>query len=257
MLEAWCRFVTLPSVLWAWMGLGLLVFVFLFRVVAPYGRHGRPGWGPTLPAQWAWGAMESAALVGFGACAVMGSHRGASAGLFLLLYGGHYVYRAFIYPWLSSGSGPSAMPLSVVLMGMIFNGVNSTILGGHVFVSGPGPVALENLGLRGLLGLLLFGAGFVIHVHSDHTLRRLRRDRGPGYHIPDGGLFRFVSCPNYLGEMLQWAGFAVLLNALAGWTFVVWTVANLLPRAWKHHGWYQEKFSEYPKARKAVFPGLL
>jgi len=257
MLEAWCRFVTLPSVLWAWMGLGLLVFVFLLRMVVPYGRHGRPGWGPLVPALWAWFVMEFAALVGFGTCFFMGRQRGASAGLFLLLYGGHYVYRAFIYPWLSSSSQPSRMPLSIVLMGLMFNGMNSTILGGHLFLSGSGAAASDAFGLRGWMGLMLFVVGFVIHVHSDHTLRRLRHDRGPGYHMPEGGLFRFVSCPNYLGEMLQWTGFAVALNALAGWTFVVWTVANLLPRALKHHAWYQEKFSEYPTVRRAVFPGLL
>jgi 3-oxo-5-alpha-steroid 4-dehydrogenase 1 len=257
MLEAWSRFVTMPPVLWAWMGLGALVFVFLLRVVAPYGRHRRPGWGLVLPASWAWLAMESAALVGFGACFFMGSHKGASAWLFLLLYGGHYVYRAFIYPWLSSASQPSAMPLSVALMGMLFNGMNSTILGGYLFISGPGPAASEPFGLRGWMGLVLFGAGFAIHVHSDHQLRRLRHDLGPGYHIPDRGLFRLVSCPNYLGEMLQWTGFAVTMNALAGWTFMVWTVANLLPRALKHHAWYQQKFKEYPSGRRAVFPGLL
>jgi protein-S-isoprenylcysteine O-methyltransferase Ste14 len=201
--------------------------------------------------------MESVPLVGFGACYLMGVYGGESSHVFLLLYCGHYSYRAFIYPWLSSASPSSPMPLSVVGMGALFNGVNSTILGGYLYFTGPGADASEPFGLRGWVGLALFGAGFWVHAHSDHILRRLRMDRGPGYHIPEGGLFRWVSSPNYLGEMLQWTGFAVVLNALAGWTFVVWTVANLLPRAWNHHAWYREKFSEYPSARKAIFPGLL
>lgn len=257
MLEAWCQLVTLEPVLWAWMALALLVFIVLLRLAAPYGRHGRSGWGPSLPASWGWFAMESAALVGFGVCFVMGNHVGAPPALFLILYGGHYGYRALIYPWLSSGSGPSGMPLSVLLMGLVFNGINSTILGGYLFIAGPGAAASDPFGPRGWVGLVLFGAGFLIHVRADHALRKLRQDRGPGYHIPYGGLFRFVSCPNYLGEMLQWVGFALTMNALAGWTFAAWTVANLLPRALRHHAWYREKFRDYPLVRKAVFPGLL
>ncbi len=34
---------------WAWMGLAAVVFVTLFFVTAPYGRHLRAGWGPQVP----------------------------------------------------------------------------------------------------------------------------------------------------------------------------------------------------------------
>jgi 3-oxo-5-alpha-steroid 4-dehydrogenase 1 len=36
----------------------------------------------------------------------------------------------------------------------------------------------------------------------------------------------------------------------------VWTFANLAPRAWSHHKWYHEKFSDYPLDRKALIPGI-
>ncbi|NCX34980.1 MAG: hypothetical protein EBX23_06415, partial [Proteobacteria bacterium] len=29
------------------------------------------------------------------------------------------------------------------------------------------------------------------------------------------------------------------------------------PRALAHHKWYQEKFSDYPKSRKAIIPGII
>jgi 3-oxo-5-alpha-steroid 4-dehydrogenase 1 len=32
--------------------------------------------------------------------------------------------------------------------------------------------------------------------------------------------------------------------------------ANLAPRAWSHHRWYHEQFSEYPLERKALIPGV-
>ncbi|GIQ98336.1 MAG: hypothetical protein CM15mP4_1730 [Candidatus Neomarinimicrobiota bacterium] len=38
--------------------------------------------------------------------------------------------------------------------------------------------------------------------------------------------------------------------------FALWTIFNLLPRALKHHAWYKDKFSDYPKDRKAIIPKL-
>jgi len=70
-------------------------------------------------------------------------------------------------------------------------------------------------------------------------------------------MYRYVSCPNYLGEILEWAAWAVLTWSLVGLVFAIWTGANLIPRALAHHKWYQEKFPDYPKDRKAIIPFLL
>ena len=32
---------------------------------------------------------------------------------------------------------------------------------------------------------------------------------------------------------------------------------TLFPRALAHHKWYQEKFNDYPKSRKAIIPGII
>ena len=50
------------------MVLALIVLIVLTRVSAPYGRHGRGGWGPPVPARWAWFGMEVMTLIGFGCC---------------------------------------------------------------------------------------------------------------------------------------------------------------------------------------------
>jgi 3-oxo-5-alpha-steroid 4-dehydrogenase 1 len=44
------------------------------------------------------------------------------------------------------------------------------------------------------------------------------------------------------------------LGALA---FLVWTVANLAPRAFRTHHWYRQQFSDYPRERKALIPFVL
>jgi len=56
------------------------------------------------------------------------------------------------------------------------------------------------------LGLLCFLGGWAINQHADFMLIRLRQPGDSDYKIPHGGLYRWVSCPNYLGEMLEWAG---------------------------------------------------
>jgi steroid 5-alpha reductase family enzyme len=103
-----------------------------------------------------------------------------------------------------------------------------------------------------LIGITLWTIGFCVNLSSDNILRNLRQT--PGYKIPHGGLFRYVSCANFTGEIFEWFGFAIASQSLAGWAFLAFVCANLIPRACSHHSWYIEKFEDYPKGRRAVFP---
>ncbi len=95
--------------------------------------------------------------------------------------------------------------------------------------------------------------GFSAHVAADSRLRRLRPS---GYVIPQGGLFRWVSCPNYLGEIVEWSGWALATWSLPGLAFALWTAANLAPRALAHQRWYRERFADYPPERRVLVPGI-
>jgi steroid 5-alpha reductase family enzyme len=97
----------------------------------------------------------------------------------------------------------------------------------------------------------------VINVRSDERLLHFRKPEETGYKIPNGGLFQLVSCPNLLGECIEWLGFALMSWSLPGFVFFVWTCANVIPRALAHHRWYLNKFPDYPKERKAVVPHLI
>ena len=107
-----------------------------------------------------------------------------------------------------------------------------------------------------MIGLILFLAGYGVNRWADLTLRGLRRPGETGYKIPYGGLFRWVSCPNYLGEIVEWFGWALTTWSLPGLAFALWTVANLAPRARAHHAWYHDHFPDYPPERKALIPGI-
>jgi 3-oxo-5-alpha-steroid 4-dehydrogenase 1 len=110
---------------------------------------------------------------------------------------------------------------------------------------------------RFLVGTLLFAKGMFVNVQSDNILFRLRKPGESGYRIPRGGAYRFVSSPNYLGELIEWGGWAIATWSLAGLAFFLFTFANLVPRAIAHHKWYRATFPDYPKERRAVIPWLV
>ena len=90
---------------------------------------------------------------------------------------------------------------------------------------------------RFIIGALLFVIGFWTHYRSDEILRSLREtDRG--YQIPRGGLYRFISCPNYFGEIVEWTGFAI-----ATWS---------LPGSPSHFG----PWPTLPRARSPIIDGI-
>jgi len=246
-------------VVWVWVGLAGVVFATLLLVPAPYGRQLRAGWGPGVPAQVGWMVMEAPALVLVGLALALGS-RPLDAYSILLggLFLAHYANRTLVYPLrLASASRP--MPLAIVVSGFCFNLINGSIQGLWLGKLAPTPAPVALADPRTAIGLGLFLIGAAINLHSDAILRRLRgrEHQGTGgYLLPMGGLFRYVSCPNYLGEIVEWAGFASVMWALPGFAFLAWTVANLVPRALEHHRWYRATFRDYPHARRALVPFL-
>jgi 3-oxo-5-alpha-steroid 4-dehydrogenase 1 len=236
--------------------LAVSVFVTLFFIAAPYGRHARAGWGPALSPRLGWVIMEATAPLIFFACYVASPrHNLATAIVFLVLWELHYLHRAFIFPF-SMRNRTGRMTLVVIGLGLLFNTVNAYLNGRYVFTFSGGYPADWLTRPTFLIGATLFVGGYVINRHADWTLRGLRRPGESGYRIPYGGLYRWVSCPNYSGEILVWIGWAVATWSLPGLAFAVWTAANLIPRARSHQQWYRRHFPDYPPRRKALVPLL-
>jgi 3-oxo-5-alpha-steroid 4-dehydrogenase 1 len=237
------------------LGLAVATFAGLLFVVAPYGRHGRSGWGPTLPARIGWLVMESPAPLVFLGVYLTGAHRFDLVPLlFLLLWELHYVQRSFVYPLLLRDG--SRMPLSVMALAVGFNVLNAFINARWVSYYGKYPTAW--LGdPRFLIGVVVFIGGYALNLSADRTLRELRRPGESGYRIPQGRAYRLVSCPNYLGEIVEWFGWALATWSPAGLAFAVYTVANLAPRAVANHRWYHEHFADYPARRRALIPYII
>ena len=248
---------TFYTLLWAWTALGLATFILLLFVTAPYGRHSRKDWGPTLSNRMGWILMELPSLIVFILCFLLGPNPiQPVTWIFFILYVSHYTNRSVIYPWRTRTSGKE-MPLVVALLAVCFNLVNGFI-NGYYFSSFSRVYTRDwLLDLRFILGMLLFAGGVFLNWWSDQILLNLRKGGKKGYYIPRGGLFRWVSCPNFLGEMLEWAGFALLTWSPAALVFALWTFFNLIPRALDHHKWYRTTFPDYPANRKAILPYIV
>ena len=238
---------------WTEIALGVLTFVSLFFVTAPYGRHARKGWGPEIGQRAGWILMELPASVLWLAIFFAGDHALELAPLALMgLWQIHYENRTFVFPFRIKAEGKTT-PLSIVLTAIVFNSLNAYV--NARWVGHFGSYAVSWLyDVRFLVGAGLFVAGFAINQHADAVLMSLRKPGETGYKIPKGGMYRFISCPNYFGEMLEWTGWAIATWSLAGLAFAIYTAANLAPRAIKHHAWYHEKFPDYPPERKALIP---
>ncbi len=238
---------------WAELGLGTLTFLSLFVVSAPYGRHARKGWGPEVSQRLGWVLMELPACVGWAAIYVAGRHALEPAPLALLLiWQIHYVNRTFVFPFRIKADGKTT-PLSIVATAIVFNLLNAYVNARWVSELGTYDASWLH-DARFVVGAAVFATGFAINQHADWVLMNLRKPGETGYKIPHGGLYRFITCPNYFGEILEWAGWAIATWSLAGLAFTVYTFANLAPRAVTHHRWYHDKFPDYPKERRAIVP---
>jgi 3-oxo-5-alpha-steroid 4-dehydrogenase 1 len=231
-------------------------FLMLLFVTAPYGRHTRAGWGPSVASRTGWVLMESPSVIVFAAVYAVGDLRAEPVPLVLLAaWMLHYVRRTFVYPFKLRSAG-RPMPLSIVAMGFFFNLVNASLNARWISQLGPYAGGAGG-GLWLWIGTAVFVGGWMLNGSSDRRLIRLRAPGDAGYRIPHGGGFRFVTCPNYLGEIIEWVGWAVASRSPAALAFAVFTVANLAPRAVAHHRWYRREFPDYPPRRKALIPFLL
>ncbi|MCF6171576.1 MAG: DUF1295 domain-containing protein [Bacteroidales bacterium] len=240
--------------LYAWMGLAVVIFPILLRITVPYGRHTTNTWGPTLNNKWGWFLMEAPVVVVFSWYFFTGTaEKSGPVYFFYAMFMLHYFNRVFIFPLQIKNNG-KRMPWLIVFMAVFFNYSNGFFNGYWFGTLSPPYDNSWFYDPRFIFGVGLFFTGMYINVTSDQTLLNLRKDGRKGYYIPYGGLFKYVSSPNLLGEIIEWLGWAMMSWCLPSFSFALWTLANLIPRALNHHHWYKRRFDDYPQNRKAVFP---
>jgi 3-oxo-5-alpha-steroid 4-dehydrogenase 1 len=271
--------------------MSVVTYIACSSMTAPYGKFTTSkGWGICVPARIAWFIMESPNLwvtaIVYLYYATPECRANGNNNLLMTLFVLHYINRSVLYP-LRMPRSSAPMPITVMLLAFSFclwNGVQQSVALGVVQCANNnwGPLDSESdssaylSALRMYLGITLFVLGAIINIHSDQILMNLKTNTAKGrtasmmqrsydnsntnnkrYVIPRGGLFEYVSCANYFGEIVEWSGFALACGTLPALAFAVYTFSNLAPRAVKQHAWYKQKFEDYPKDRAAVIPFLL
>tara|TARA_Y100000389_G_scaffold51714_1_gene47441 strand:- start:8040 stop:8786 length:747 start_codon:yes stop_codon:yes gene_type:complete len=236
-----------------WLILAIISFFLLFKITAPYGKFSNKKFGFLIDYKLGWFIQEIISPLFLFYFFIIGNGEKSIIHWFLILiWIIHYINRSIIFPLRINIS--SKIPISVICSAIFFNIVNGFINGFHL-----GSLATFSndyiFSFNFIFGLLLFLIGALININADNVLIKIKKQR-KGYQIPKGKLYNLISCPNYLGEMMEWIGFAFMCWSLPSLLFAIWTIANLFPRALSQHKWYKEKF-DYPINRKAIIPYII
>ena len=233
----------------------LLVLIALFFVKAGYGIFQSRQWGISLPNKVGWVLMECPAFLMMLFFWLQSPARSSSVLLsFFLLFELHYFQRSFIFPMLMKGK--SRMPIAITTMGVLFNVINTFLIGYDLFYLHASTYTEAWFTTPSFIGgCLLFFGGMGINLHADHIIRNLRPAGDTRHYLPQKGIYHYVTSGNYFGELVEWTGFALLTQSTAAWIFVLWTFANLAPRAYAIRNRYREEFGrEAVGSRKCLIP---
>ena len=157
--------------------LAVVVFAALQYFKAGYGYLRSKGWGPMIDNKLGWVLMEIPVLIVTALIYIyaQGWQRPTATVLvsFLVV---HYIQRR----------GKSKIPITVVLMGAVFNVINAYLISGWLFILAPE----ERYTLSWLyspqfiIGALIFIFGMIVNLHSDYIIRHLRKPGDTRHYIP-------------------------------------------------------------------------
>jgi hypothetical protein len=229
-----------------------------FSKPAPYGKHANDGinWGPMVNQRLAHTLSDAPpgvilfTLVFF----LYGIQRGYVNITFYVLWMCHCVHRGIIHPWImnyGNNKTPIGIPIAGLFPNLLFSYLNADWIGSASYKSD------YYTDPRFIIGILLFLIGFCINRAVDFTLRNIRSRGdylGERYFISEGCLFKRISCPNFLGEMLEWFGWAVGTWSPAGVVWFMFRCGTFIPQSKQYHDWYKGRFPDYIKNRKALIP---
>lgn len=178
--------------------------------------------------------------------------------IFLILWQVHYIQRTFVYSLIRMKSG-NKTTLIICLSAFSFTWVNGYLVTKFILFQ-EYPEFTFFTTLRWIIGFACWAFGFAGNIWADEILLNLRDKKDheaeeKKYYIPHGCLYELISCPNYACEIVEWLGMYLMFPNRALLVFVFNTCFNLVPRAFKTHEWYLNKFGDkYPKQRKAIIP---
>ena len=243
--------------------IGVVVWISLYFVDAGYGKMTTDKWGPAINNKIGWMLMECPVfLVVLYFWAKSPVRFSVPYLLFFLFFELHYLHRTFIAPFLMRGK--SKMPLAIMFFSVAFNLVNGYLQGKWLFELAPTHPDYQVLytqtwltDWRFILGSVIFFGGMALNWQSDYIIRHLRKPGDTKHYLPKGGMYNYVTSANYLGEIIEWMGWAILTWSLSGFVFFFFTMSNLVPRSHSIYKKYQNEFADEFEARRPRLKRIL
>ena len=243
--------------------IGVVVWISLYFVDAGYGKMTTDKWGPAINNKIGWMLMECPVfLVVLYFWAKSPVRFNVPYLLFFLFFELHYLHRTFIAPFLMRGK--SKMPLAIMFFSVAFNLVNGYLQGKWLFELAPTHPDYQVLytqtwlnDWRFILGSVIFFGGMALNWQSDYIIRHLRKPGDTKHYLPKGGMYNYVTSANYLGEIIEWMGWAILTWSLSGFVFFFFTMSNLVPRSHSIYKKYQNEFADEFEARRPKLKRIL
>src|SRR6187455_1224877 len=134
---------TIEWISYAWMALACVVFVTMFFVTAPFGRHTSAKWGISINNKLGWVIMEFPSLAIMVYFLFWGSRSLTSyAWILFALWIFHYLNRTLIYP-LRIKPTPKKIPVMIVGSAIFFNVVNAGLNGYYLAELAPAETYTE------------------------------------------------------------------------------------------------------------------
>ena len=162
--------------------------------------------------------------------------------LFLSLWLAHYIHRGLITPLTSNYSSrttPLGIPLAGLFPNAVFAYVNAAWIATAAYPSG------WEAHPAFIIGIVFFCTGFVLNRAADLQLRALRGAPGDAaYRVPQGALFRYTAAPNYLGELIEWVGWALMTWSPPGVVWAAFGASTFFPRSKSHRAFYRRMADE-------------
>lgn len=102
------------------------------------------------------------------------------------------------------------------------------------------------------IGIVLFFIGEYINGYHHYLLSKLRINNEKTYIKPIYGLFKYIYCPHYLGEIIARIGCCLFSQNLLCMIFETLTFVYLFTRANNTLIWYEDKFEKNKNIKRII-----
>jgi len=148
--------------------------------------------------------------------------------------------------------GTLTMPIFNLFKNCAYYWSFAAAVGYNVNIPNPTPLPSWHV----FVGFPWFCTFMILNFICHMRLKYMRPKGTNDFVIPHGGLFEYITCPNYFCEIMTWFGFNILTGfTIAGVAFNIVGTLQMLQWATQRRDKYKKLFgSKWPNKRYVLFP---